>query len=170
MINEQVLAHALLENHRRHALAFQQFFITCIGELAVFAEGLDIANNILDLAVGDDQPGAYRAIRQQALLHQIINHRETQLSAVQHAGVNTAARHPLQHFLPLAQGHREFALGDLVIADSRHDVSAGPLLKIRINAEKGKRRNDQHENSDHDRSAVLVDQIEHQTLSTANDR
>jgi len=85
-------------------------------------------------------------------------------SSVLRGGIDTAARHPLQRFLSFAQRHREFALGNPVIPDSRNDVTAATLLEIGIDAKKGEWRNDQYENSNHDRSTMLFDKSEHGSL------
>jgi len=163
VLADHVLADALLEHQRRHRLRLQQFFVTRIGEFAVDLEGIDAGNDLLDLAVGNDQPDLGGTFEQQALLDQIIEYGKAQFIAVEHRRIDAAARHALQCVLALAQRLREFFLSDAVFANRRHAVAAAATLKIGINSEKSEREHDQRKNQLH-QAFVFIYKIVHGSL------
>ena len=157
----QVLAHAVLEHGGVLVLRLQVLLVPRHRELAVVPlEYRRLRNVGTQLIVGDGDAVLESLPDQQALADEAFEHREAQLGAVQHGGVDAAARHVAKLLLPVAQRLLKFLLGDLGVADFRDGRAGRRVPEVRIDAEEGERKDDDPQD-DLDDAFVTLYQVEH---------
>jgi hypothetical protein len=109
----------------------------------------------------DGEPRLERVGEQHALTHDVFEDGGALFRCVEKRRIDAAARHLAQLILPVPQRLAVLLLRYLVIADRCDALRPALPSEIRVDAEKRERRDDQHEEADHDPLLVFGDDVEH---------
>ena len=157
---QHLVAHALLELQRRHALRREHQLVAIRRELAVLLERRQLRDELRELRVADAKATDPRLVLEEALVDELVHERVTHFGVVEHRRVVAPAELLAHPVLLLAHHLVELLLRDLAGADCRDRRRARVAAEVVVDAEERERQRDQREDELRE-SLVLAEKIVH---------